>query len=59
MKYEDYCKVGKTMLDTIFNSSKDKFLNVFNIKKNNSFLMENNNGNINLYGKKFKKMKKS
>ena len=55
---ENYIKIGKTILDTLYEYDPKKFFNSFNIKVNNTILMKDNNGNIDLYGVKLsKKMK--
>lgn len=54
--FAEYTKIGKTMLDFIYNSNKNLFLKNIKIKKNNKIIIKNNQGNINLYGEKYFKI---
>lgn len=55
-KYTEYKKYGNIMLTTLFNINKKYFIENIKIKpKNNSYLLSDPNGNIKIYGIKFKK----
>ena len=57
-KYEEYKKIGKTLLNLLFENNKRDFLSNINIKpKENIYLYEDKNGDMNLYGVKLKRKK--
>ena len=56
---EHYIKIGKMLLDFIYNSNPISLISNINIKQNNSKIIKNNSGNINLYGEKYLKIDKT
>lgn len=55
-KYEEYKYCGKILLNTLFDINKRSFIENIKIKpKNNSYLFKDSNGDIKLYGEKFRK----
>ena len=55
-KYEEYKYCGKILLNTLFDINKRNFIENIKIKpKNNSYLFKDSNGDIELYGERFRK----
>ena len=54
-KFKDFNKIGKIFLKMLYETDKKVFLNYILRKKDTNNLIEDNNGEINLYGLKFKK----
>lgn len=58
-KYEDYKSLGNKIISLLYECDKVSVLNCFKIKSNNnSFLIKNDKGDINLYGVLFEKTTK-
>lgn len=54
--FKEYKKIGRSFLNILYNADKKVFLNYILENKKNDDLIEDNNGNIDLYGLKFKKI---
>ena len=54
--FKEYKKIGRSFLNILYNADKKVFLNYILENKENDNLIENNGGEIDLYGLKFKKI---
>lgn len=58
-RYKEYKEIGRSFLRILYESDKKVFLNYILSKKENNNLTKDNNGEIDLYGLKFKKIIKN
>lgn len=55
-KFEDYKKLGRKIFMMLYDTDKNNFIKNIKVKKNNIYIIEDKNGDIKLYNKKFKKI---
>ena len=54
-KFKEQLKMGSKILQLLYEANKKVFLKNIKINKNNSIILKNENGNIDLYGEKYLK----
>lgn len=55
-KFKEYKPISRKLLNTLFDYNHEYFLQNIKIKKNNIYIIEDKDGDIKLYNKKFKKI---
>ena len=55
-KFEDYKKLGRKIFMMLYDTDKNNFIKNTKVKKDNIYIIEDKNGDIKLYNKKFKKI---
>lgn len=55
-KFADYKKIGRKIMMMLYDVYGDSFIKNIKVKKNNIYIIEDENGGIKLYNKKFKKI---